>query len=637
MDNALNFLDGLNDAQYSAVTAGDMPLLVLSAAGTGKTRVLTSRVAYLIEAHNVSPQEIVAVTFSNKASYEMRERLSQMIEVLPSWLGTFHSLCAKMLRLDGECVCVSPRYAIIDYDDQLRLLKQILVHHNIDKKFAPNILNKIARCKDKALHCESKHLPIFLSKDYEIRVYKEYQEELMRNNALDFGDLILSCIKMFQKNPPLLQKYREMFRYVLVDEYQDTNLAQYIWLKLLKPSGCGLCCVGDDDQSIYSWRGAEVRNIIKFHEEFADVKVVRLEQNYRSYGHILGAASSLIQHNSARLSKSLWTSQGDGERVQVNSYRTGFDEAKNIVAAMKHYAVRGFCYSQMAILMRAGFQTREFEEVLNVSGIAYNIIGCMRFYERQEIKDVIAYLRLIYQNNDNLAFVRAISTPRRGLGESAIGTLRQISIEHECSMFEASAIAIRDRLLRSSALLPLENFFEMIKKCNAFGPPQDIAAYVLDASGYRKMLEGNPDAEARLENVNELLNALEEFTTLGEFLEHVSLVLDTNQTQIHDAVTLMTLHASKGLEYDIVFLCGWEEGLFPHDLSIQEHNLEEERRLAYVGITRARQYAHISYAMHRQIHNQWRCNIPSRFLSEIDGKHVHFKSNMERVEIKEYD
>lgn len=635
MNYTLTFLNGLNEAQHSAVTAGDEPLLVLSAAGTGKTRVLTARIAYLMIVHNVSAQEIVAVTFSNKASYEMKERLAYMLPEMPAWRGTFHSICAKMLRLDGESIGISPRYSIIDYDDQMRLLKQILSYHNIDKKFAPNILNKISRCKDKALHCGSKHLPIFLSKDYEIRVYQDYQEELARNNALDFGDLILSCITMFQKNTPLLQKYRDTFKYVLVDEYQDTNLAQYIWLKLLKPSGYGLCCVGDDDQSIYSWRGAEVRNIIKFHEEFENVKIVRLEQNYRSYGHILGAASSLIQHNTARLQKKLWTSQGDGERVQVNSYRTGFEEAKNIVAAIKQYAAHGFCYKQIAILMRAGFQTREFEEVLNVAGIAYNIVGCMRFYERQEIKDVIAYLRLVYQNNDNLAFARAISTPRRGIGESTLSTLRNISLENKCSMFEASAIAIRDKALRSAAKAPLESFCEIIQNCNSLAPPHEVASYVLDASGYRKMLEGDPEAESRLENVNELLNALEEFTTLGEFLEHVSLVLDSNQTPMHDTVTLMTLHASKGLEYDIVFLCGWEEGLFPHDLSIQEHNLEEERRLAYVGITRARKYVHISYAMHRQIHHQWRCNIPSRFLSEIDAKHVHFQNNAE--EIKEYD
>ncbi len=633
-------LKDLNDSQLQAVEALDGPVLVLAGAGTGKTRVLTTRLAHVLVQGRANPMEMLAVTFTNKAAREMKERVAALLDrpVEGWWVGTFHALGARILRSHAEACGLKSNFTILDADDQVRLIKQLLESHDIDeKKWPPRVLSGIIqRWKDRGL------IPDKVPEDEAgivaggaaITLYGEYQERLKRLNAADFGDLLLHCLTVFQDQPKILKKYQNQFRYLLVDEYQDTNVAQYLWLRLLAQAHKNICCVGDDDQSIYSWRGAEVENILRFEKDFPGAKVVRLERNYRSTPHILAAASALIDHNEGRLGKTLWTKLDEGEKVRVVGVWDGEEEARATADEIEALQAKKQPLNGIAVLVRAGFQTREFEERLITLGVPYRVIGGPRFYERQEIRDAIAYLRVVAQPDDDLAFERIVNLPKRGLGPATLQTLHRLGRAEEISLTAAAS-----RLIETDEIKPkarntlaglLEDFTGWRGKVKTM-PIPDLAAMILDQSGTIAMWRSSKalDAPGRLDNLKEMIFALEDFDNLTGFLEHVSLVMENDDPAIDDKVNLMTLHGAKGLEFDTVFLAGWEEGLFPHPRTLDDSGvagLEEERRLAYVGLTRARCKAVVSFAANRRIHGQWQSSLPSRFIDELPEDHIDFRS-----------
>ncbi|MBI3710192.1 MAG: UvrD-helicase domain-containing protein [Proteobacteria bacterium] len=630
------YLDALNPAQRAAVEALDGALLVLAGAGTGKTRVLTTRLVHILTTRRAYPSQILAVTFTNRAASEMRARITAMIG--PSaeglWLGTFHALAARILRRHAELVGLKPNFTILDQDDQLRLIKQLLDAAQLDAEKWPArvVLAAIERWKDRGL------TPVKVAPEeagetaggLAARIYGEYQERLKTLNAADFGDLLLHNLTLFAERPDVLAGYHERFRYILVDEYQDSNVAQYLWLRLLAQRHRNLCCVGDDDQSIYGWRGAEVGNILRFEKDFPGARVIRLEQNYRSTRHILGAASGLIAHNQGRLGKTLWTAAEGGEKVTVRAVWDGEAEARWIGGEIEALQRQGHTLGEVAVLVRAGFQTREFEERLLTLGIPYRVIGGPRFYERHEIRDAIAYLRVIAQPADDLAFERIVNLPRRGIGDATLGIIHRLARAEQLSLTQAARRLIDTDEIKAQARNSLRRVledFDRWARAAAEKSAAEVAGIVLDESGYTAMWQADrsPDAPGRLENLKELIAAIEEFDDLPAFLEHVSLVMENAAAAPGDMVNLMTLHSAKGLEFDTVFLPGWEEGLFPHPRALDEKGasgLEEERRLAHVGLTRARKRALMSFAANRRIHNLWQSSLPSRFLAELPQEHV---------------
>ncbi|MFC3053409.1 ATP-dependent helicase [Kordiimonas pumila] len=634
------YLNGLNDPQHEAVMALDGPVLVLAGAGTGKTRVLTTRLGHILNTGRAAPWNVLAVTFTNKAAREMQDRVARVIgrPIEGMWIGTFHSVCVKMLRRHAELVGLQSNFTILDTDDQIRLLKQLVqAEHIDDKRWPPRALaGLIDRWKNKALTPD--RVPEGESFAYANglggKLYAAYQARLKVLNACDFGDLLMHVITILQNRPDVLRDYHNQFRYILVDEYQDTNVAQYLWLRLLAQATHNICCVGDDDQSIYGWRGAEVGNILRFSDDFPGAKIVRLEQNYRSTGHILGAASSLITANENRLGKTLWTDQGDGEKVAAKGVWDGPEEARTICDEIESLQRKDHALSEIAILVRTGFQMREFEERFITLGIPYRVIGGPRFYERAEIRDVMAYLRVIAQSDDDLAFERIINVPKRGLGTSTLQKVHHIARSHGISMTRAARQITGLDELRPAArksLTRLMDDFDRWRGLLHSHSHTEVTEMLLDESGYMDMWQNDksPDAPGKLENVKELVTALEEFENLGGFLEHIALVMENDSNDSREKVTLMTLHAAKGLEFDTVFLPGWEEGLFPNQRALDEtgvKGLEEERRLAYVGLTRARKKAYIFFAGSRQVFGQWQSSLPSRFIEELPGKHVEMES-----------
>ncbi len=631
-----DYLANLNGEQRRAVETVEGPVLVLAGAGTGKTRVLTTRLAHILATRRAFPSQMLAVTFTNKAALEMRERLGRMVGQAAEgmWLGTFHALAARLLRRHAEVVGLKPNFTILDTDDQLRLVKQLMAAEGIDdKRWPPRaILSAIERWKDRGLTPDK----VAVSERGElaggrlIDLYHLYQERLATLNAADFGDLLLHNLTIFLTRSEILAEWQRRFRYILVDEYQDTNVAQYLWLRLLAQQQRNLCCVGDDDQSIYSWRGAEVGNILRFETDFPGAAIIRLEQNYRSTPHILAAASGLIAHNEGRLGKTLWTEEGEGERVVVRGVWDADEEARWVGDEVEALQRRGEALSDIAILVRAGFQTREFEERFIALGLPYRVVGGPRFYERQEIRDALAYLRLIHQPADDLAFERIINTPRRGIGSSSLQTLHQFARAERLPLAEAAAGLIETDEMKPAARQAFRHFLGSLATWRGYAEAMahpDLAALVLDESGYTAMWQADksPEAPGRLENLKELVNAMAEFENLGGFLDHVSLVMENTTAATGDMVSLMTLHGAKGLEFGNVFLPGWEEGLFPHQRAMDESGmagLEEERRLAYVGLTRARRHATVSYAANRRIHGQWQSALPSRFIAELPADHI---------------
>ncbi len=640
------YLQSLNPPQREAVEALDGPVLVLAGAGTGKTRVLTTRLAHLLRTGRAKPWEVLAVTFTNRAAREMRERVADLVG--PSaeslWLGTFHALGARLLRRHAELVGLRSNFTILDTDDQIRLLKQLLVAENLDDKKWPArlLMGVIQRWKDRgqgpgdisaadAGDLAAGRLP---------QLYADYQQRLTVLNAADFGDLLLHVLTIFKTHEDVLRDYQRQFRYLLVDEYQDTNVAQYLWLRLLAQGGGdesaahNIACVGDDDQSIYAWRGAEVGNILRFEKDFPGARVVRLEQNYRSTDHILGAAGGLIAHNEGRLGKTLWTEIDGGEPVAVRGTWDGMEEARTVADSIEDAQRHGTNLNDIAVLVRAGFQTREFEERFLTVGLPYRVVGGARFYERQEIRDALAYLRVVHQSDDDLAFERIINRPKRGIGDATLQVLHQVARATGRSLFHAAhGIIATDELkprARNALSEVLTNFDRW--RATADGLPQsELAQIILDESGYTAMLQADRSAEApgRLENLKELVVAMEEFDNLAGFLEHVSLVMENAETKHADMVSIMTLHGAKGLEFDTVFLPGWEDDLFPSRRSLDETGmagLEEERRLAYVGLTRAKRRATVLFAANRRIHGQWRSAMPSRFIEELPKQHIDLVS-----------
>ncbi|MFN8693482.1 MAG: ATP-dependent helicase, partial [Holosporales bacterium] len=631
LDAPFDFLSGLNPEQARAVQTLDGALLVLAGAGTGKTKVLTHRLAEIIRTHSAKPWEILSVTFTNKAAREMKERVTHLIGGVAEsiWLGTFHALCVKLLRRHAEAIGFTPDFTILDTDDAQRVIKQICEAERLDpKQFPPRLVHSVFdRWKDRAL-TPDKVPPGEARTQLSGKagmLYKQYQDRLRTLNAMDFGDLLLHTLTMFGSSPEILQKYQQQFRYILVDEYQDTNVAQYLWLRLLAQGHNNLCCVGDDDQSIYSWRGAEVENILRFEQDFPGAAVVRLEQNYRSTPHILGAAAGLIAHNEGRLGKTLWTETDAGEKVVVQGSWDGMEEARLVCDEIEALQHKGYGLNAMAILIRAAYQTREFEERLTKIGVPYRVIGGLKFYERAEIKDALGYLRLIYQLRDDLAFERIVNNPRRGVGSTALQKLHELARAEGLSLYEAAQH--RDY----KAPKALHDFCRKIQHWRDAAletPPSKLLAQVLDESGYTAQYqteENKIENRGRLENLKELVGAVAEFPSLSAFLEHVALVTDTSRADDTNVVTLMTLHGAKGLEFPVVFLPGWEDGVFPNQRSLDEGNLEEERRLAYVGLTRARERAFVSYAHNRRIYNNWQTLPPSRFIKELDAGHIEVR------------
>lgn len=646
MPFTFSYLSRLNPPQKEAVEATEGPVLVLAGAGTGKTRVLTTRIAHLLITRKAFAGNILAVTFTNKAAREMVGRVQTVLseasggERLPEettrgmWLGTFHSIAARILRRHAEAVGLTSTFSILDDDDQMRLIKAILAEKNIDEK---QLSAKIAHAiiqqwKDRGL------TPDKVTASYMVRpqdntileLYKAYQQRLRAVNACDFGDLLLHNLTLFASQPPILQEYSQRFRYILVDEYQDTNVAQYLWLRLLAVAHQNLCCVGDDDQSIYAWRGAEVGNILKFEQDFPGAKIVRLEQNYRSTRHILGAASALISKNQGRLGKTLWTDQEGGERIRIKAVWDDQEEARFVGEEIEAQQRDKVSLSEIAILVRAGFQTRPFEERFLTLGLPYRVIGGLRFYERMEIRDAIAYLRLVVEPRDDLAFERIINTPKRGVGKATLEQIHAHARARNISLVEASSELLQGGAIKGKAGGAMQLFLRQretwASEASLLGASK-LAEKLLEESGYVAMWreDKSPEAQGRIENLGELVRALGEFETLGEFLEHVSLVMDREENQTSEMISIMTLHAAKGLEFDTVFLGGWEEGLFPHQRSLDEEGtkgLEEERRLAYVGITRAKRLSVITHAASRRIYAQWQSSIPSRFLGELPDEHI---------------
>ncbi|MFA7430813.1 MAG: UvrD-helicase domain-containing protein [Rhodospirillaceae bacterium] len=632
------WLNGLNPEQAAAVTTTEGPLLVLSGAGTGKTRVLTTRLAYILHQGLARPWEVLAVTFTNRAAKEMRERLGAMIGPVSEqvWLGTFHALGLKMLRRHCDLVGLRSGFSILDTDDQNRVLKGLMELAHIDtKKSPPNlVMAVIQKWKDRGWTPDAvpPHEVGDIADGKALVLYAAYQKRLIEVNACDFGDLLLHVLAIFQAEPGILEEYQRRFRYILVDEYQDTNVSQYLWLRLLARQHRNICCVGDDDQSIYSWRGAEVGNILRFEHDFPGANIVRLERNYRSTPAILGAASGLIRHNATRLGKDLRAAGAladeAGDKVTIHGVWDGEAEARWVLDTAESLQRKGERLSNMAILVRAGFQTREFEERLITTGTPYRMIGGLRFYERAEIRDAIAYLRLLSQPDDDLAFERIINLPKRGLGDASLQVLHLASRAQGMSLLNAARSVLDTDELKPRARNSLRTFVEDIDRWATLRTtmaPSELLATVLDESGYLAMWKADkaPEAPGRVENLQELVSALEDYTDVQEFLEHIALVMENeSRAGVEDAITLMTLHAAKGLEFDHVFLPGWEEQVFPHRRALEGGTgaLEEERRLAYVGLTRARRRAFITYAGSRRVFNQWQSNPKSRFVDEIPAE-----------------
>ncbi len=637
------YLDGLNPAQREAVEALDGPVLMLAGAGTGKTKALTTRIGHLLATGTARPHEILAVTFTNKAAREMKNRVGQMmgeaVEGMP-WLGTFHSVCAKLLRRHAELVGLKSNFTILDTDDQLRLLKQLIRADGIDeKRWPPRMLSGIIdNWKNKALTPDNIPAADGGAFDHKgVALYAAYQQRLKDLNAVDFGDILLHMVVIFQQNQDILDQYQRWFRYILVDEYQDTNVAQYLWLRLLASKHKNICCVGDDDQSIYGWRGAEVGNILRFEKDFPGAVVVRLEQNYRSTPHILAAASGVIAGNKGRLGKELWTAEEDGEKVRLIGHWDGEEEARWIgeeIEAMQR-GTRGLdkiSPDNMAILVRASHQMRAFEDRFLTIGLPYRVIGGPRFYERLEIRDAMGYFRLAVSQDDDLAFERIVNTPKRGLGDKAVQTIQMAARESGVSLVEGARICVQEKRLGGKGLKELTILVDGLDRWHAQVMAEadthvELAEMILDESGYTGFWQNDktPEAPGRLENLKELVKALENFENLQGFLEHVSLIMDNETEEQGEKVSIMTLHAAKGLEFPAVFLPGWEDGLFPSQRSMDESGvkgLEEERRLAYVGITRAEQICTISFAANRRVYGQWQSALPSRFIDELPEDHV---------------
>ena len=640
-----DYLKNLNNAQKEAVLYLEGPLLIVAGAGSGKTKVLTSRIAHIIKEKKAFPNQILSVTFTNKAAKEMQTRVSKMLGSAAtglSWLGTFHSICAKILRKHATAANLNSNFTIIDTDDQTRLIKNICKSENIDiKQLAPRfILAIIDRWKNKGYYPSE---VIINKKDiYEktiLPLYKIYQQKLIDLNSCDFGDLILHTVKILENYPDIRQIYTTNFKYILVDEYQDTNFIQSKWLNLLSEKTKNLCCVGDDDQSIYSWRGAELKNFLEFDQIYENTKVIRLEQNYRSSQNILSVASNLISNNQNRVGKTLTTTMEEGDLVKLNCFKNGKDEAIGISDEIEKKLKKKYSFNEMAILVRAIFQTREFEERFLKIGMPYRILGGTKFYERAEIKDCVAYLRLIHQERDDLAFERIVNNPKRSIGDTTLKTVHEFGKENNLSLESAANKMIEQNLIKPKTKIGLSFFLNAlnkwrndlnIKKVNHI----KLLQIVLDESGYSAMLKNKKDLdnENRLENIKELLSAMKEFDNLESFLEHVSLATSIDQEWDGEKINMMTMHAAKGLEFDVVFLPGWEEGLFPHQKSIEEkgqNGLEEERRLAYVGITRAKKKAIISFSMNRFYQGDWIDSMASRFIEELPEKHLEKNSFFE--------
>ncbi len=637
-----DYLENLNEPQKEAVLHLDGPLLIVAGAGSGKTKVLTSRIANIIKKKKAFPNQILAVTFTNKAAKEMQNRVSNILGSAAtglSWLGTFHSICAKLLRKHASAANLNSNFTIIDADDQIRLIKNICKAENIDiKQLSPRfILAIIDRWKNKGYY----PLEVIINKKdiYEktiLPLYKIYQQKLNDLNSCDFGDLILHTVKILENYSDIREIYSNNFKYILVDEYQDTNFIQSRWLNLLSEKNKNICCVGDDDQSIYSWRGAEIKNFLEFDQVYENTKVIRLEQNYRSSQNILSVASNLIANNQNRVGKTLTTTMEEGDLVQLNCFKNGKDEAIGVSDEIEKKIKKKFSYNNVAILVRAIFQTREFEERFLKIGMPYRILGGTKFYERAEIKDCVAYLRLIHQEKDDLAFERIVNNPKRAIGDSTLKNIHEFAKENNLNLERASFKMLEQNLIKPKAKIGLGFFINslnkwrndlQIKKSNHV----KLLQIVLDESGYSAMLKNKKDLdnENRLENIKELLSAMKEFDNLESFLEHVSLATSVDQEWDGEKVNMMTMHAAKGLEFDVVFLPGWEEGLFPHQKSIEEKGqkgLEEERRLAYVGITRAKQKAIISFSMNRFYQGDWIDSMASRFIEELPEKNLEKNS-----------
>ena len=646
----LDYIKNLNNEQFEAVTHLEGPLLVVAGAGSGKTKVLTSKIAHIINEKRAFPNQILAVTFTNKAAKEMQNRVSELLKknaVGLSWLGTFHSISAKFLRKHAKAVGLNHNFTILDQDDQNRLVKNLCKSENIDtKKISPNyILSTIDKWKNKGWYPEDVSLnkSDVIEKQF-LKIYKIYQSKLIDLNACDFGDLLLHCVKLFEKNKDICEIYSKNFKYILVDEYQDTNLIQSKWLNLLSYYNKNLCCVGDDDQSIYSWRGAEIKNFLDFEKLYTGSKIVRLEKNYRSTQNILSTASALIKNNKSRVGKTLYTKGEEGDLINLNCYKSGKDEAINIGDKIESLSNYGF--NNIAILVRAIFQTREFEERFLKIGIPYRIIGGTKFYERAEIKDCLSYLRIVFQDKDDLAFERIVNVPKRSIGDTTIRQISNFAKQNNLSLFNSSKKLIELNMIKpktkiglSSIIKLIENWnFELKKKVNHV----KLLQIILDGSGYSEMLKNKKDLENenRLENIKELMNAMKEFDNLGSFLEHVSLATSIDQDWDGQKVNLMTMHASKGLEFDVIFLPGWEEGLFPHQKSIEEkgeNGLEEERRLAYVGITRAKKLLNISFSMSRFFQGDWVDSIASRFVDELPEANIDKNINIFKDDKDDFD
>lgn len=636
------YLDGLNPAQRQAVETLNGPVLMLAGAGTGKTKALTCRIAHLLTTGSARPNEILAVTFTNKAAREMKHRvgalLGEAVEGVP-WLGTFHSICVKLLRRHAELVGLKSNFTILDTDDQIRLLKQLIQAEGIDDKRWPArmLSGLIDGWKNRAWTPGS--LPAAEAGAFNNRggaLYAQYQERLKTLNACDFGDLLLHVVTIFQRHDDVLSQYQRWFKYILVDEYQDTNVAQYMWLRLLAAGHKNICCVGDDDQSIYGWRGAEVGNILRFEKDFEDASVIRLEQNYRSTAHILGAASGVIAANKGRLGKTLFTEADGGEKVRLIGHWDGEEEARWIgeeVEAMQR-GTRGLDpipLNHMAILVRASHQMRSFEDRFLTIGLPYRVIGGPRFYERMEIRDAMAYFRLAVSLDDDLAFERIVNTPKRGLGDKAVQKIQMMARSNGVSLMEGARLIVATKGIGGRGGAQLAKLVDGLDRWHAAVLRGDnhieLAEVVLEDSGYTEMWQNDktPEAPGRLDNLKELVKALEEFENLQGFLEHIALVMDNDSEEAADKVSIMTLHAAKGLEFPAVFLPGWEDGLFPSQRSMDESGLkglEEERRLAYVGITRAERHCTISFAGNRRVYGQWQSSLPSRFIDELPEDHV---------------
>ena len=635
------WLDELNPEQKAAVTTTEGPILVLSGAGTGKTKVLTTRLAYLLSKTKANPWNCLVVTFTNRAATEMKNRAANLIGDMVNsvWMGTFHGICVKILRRHAELVGLKSNFTILGEDDQRRVIKQICESEGIDdKKYPPQaLLDKIQLWKDKGITVDK--IDDNFKSNIVTEVYKKYQARLLELNCVDFGDILLYTLNILLSYPEVLAGYQERFKYIMIDEYQDTNVTQYLFLRLICQKHRNICCVGDDDQSIYSWRGAEIENILRFEKDFPDAKIIRLERNYRSTANILAAASAVISHNKGRLGKTLKVaenspaSRGENPRIKVVSTYSGNEEAAYVAEEIEALHRRDQPYSDMAILVRTAAQTREFEEKFISEAIPYQVIGGPKFYERAEIRDILAYLRVVLQPDDDLALERIINKPARGIGAKTIEKIRLEARNNRCSMYNAIA-----RLLENSGFSGkvqnnlrqlFENFAAWRKNMNAVSP-DELAEQIQEDSGYLEMLKNDksPESEGRIENLKELINVMsdhEKYQNLPEFMEHVSLVMDNDSGFDANKVTLITLHSAKGLEFDTVFLPGWEEGLFPHQRSLDEgggESLEEERRLAYVAMTRARRHLYILAALNRRIYGQWQNNIPSRFINELPPDNI---------------